>query len=103
VAGQRLRHFRQTGRARPAAWLGRANTGLPGRWKLPAESGRLAAAHGGAAHCHACQLQDHRSRLGNRANLGNRRDATQQSELGEDQFYRLPARRVDVSLTVPFR
>jgi outer membrane receptor protein involved in Fe transport len=37
------------------------------------------------------------------ANLGNRRDATQQSELGEDQFYRLPARRVDFSLTVPFR
>jgi iron complex outermembrane recepter protein len=34
-------------------------------------------------------------------NLGNRRDAAQMSELGEGQFYRLPARHVDVMLTVP--
>jgi hypothetical protein len=27
----------------------------------------------------------------------------QVSELGEDQFYRLPARRYDVIVTVPFR
>ena len=33
------------------------------------------------------------------SNLGNRRDAVQLSELGEGQFYRLPARRVDVTLT----
>jgi iron complex outermembrane receptor protein len=36
------------------------------------------------------------------ANLGNRRDAVQVSELGEEQFYRLPARRYDVIVTVPF-
>jgi iron complex outermembrane recepter protein len=36
-------------------------------------------------------------------NLGNRRDAAQMSELGEGQFYRLPARHVDVTLTVPLR
>ena len=33
------------------------------------------------------------------SNLGNRRDAAQLSELGEGQFYRLPARRVDATLT----
>jgi iron complex outermembrane receptor protein len=37
------------------------------------------------------------------SNLGNRRDAVQVSELGEDQFYRLPARRYDLIVTVPFR
>ena len=31
------------------------------------------------------------------SNLGNRRDAVQFSELGEEQFYRLPARRVDLT------
>jgi outer membrane receptor protein involved in Fe transport len=36
-------------------------------------------------------------------NLGNRRDPVQLSELGEDQFYRLPARRYDLIVTVPFR
>jgi len=33
------------------------------------------------------------------SNLGNRRDAIQLSELGEGQFYRLPARRVNATLT----
>jgi outer membrane receptor protein involved in Fe transport len=33
------------------------------------------------------------------SNLANRRDAVQLSELGEGQFYRLPARRVDLTLT----
>jgi outer membrane receptor protein involved in Fe transport len=33
------------------------------------------------------------------SNLTNRRDAVQQSEMGEGQFYRLPARRVDATLT----
>lgn len=33
------------------------------------------------------------------SNLGNRRDAAQLSELGEGQFYRLPARRIDATLT----
>lgn len=33
------------------------------------------------------------------SNLGNRRDAVQLSELGEDQFYRMPARRIDATLT----
>ena len=33
------------------------------------------------------------------SNLGNRRDAVQLSELGEGQLYRLPARRVDATLT----
>jgi iron complex outermembrane recepter protein len=33
------------------------------------------------------------------SNLGNRRDAAQLSELGEGQFYRLPARRVDAMVT----
>ena len=33
------------------------------------------------------------------SNLGNRRDAVQLSELGEGQFYRLPARRIDATLT----
>jgi iron complex outermembrane receptor protein len=33
------------------------------------------------------------------SNLGNRRDAVQLSELGEEQFYRLPARRVDATWT----
>jgi outer membrane receptor protein involved in Fe transport len=37
------------------------------------------------------------------SNLGNRRDPVQLSELGEDQFYRLPARRYDLIVTVPFR
>jgi outer membrane receptor protein involved in Fe transport len=37
------------------------------------------------------------------SNLGNRRDAVQVSDLGEEQFYRLPARRYDVIVTVPFR
>lgn len=36
------------------------------------------------------------------SNLTDRRDATQESELGEDQFYRMPARRFDVILNVPF-
>lgn len=36
------------------------------------------------------------------ANLSNRRDATLASELGEDQFYRVAARRLNASLTVPF-
>jgi iron complex outermembrane receptor protein len=33
------------------------------------------------------------------SNLGDRRDAAQLSELGEGQFYRLPARRIDATLT----
>jgi len=33
------------------------------------------------------------------SNLGNRRDAVQLSELGEGQFYRLPARRIDATVT----
>jgi outer membrane receptor protein involved in Fe transport len=33
------------------------------------------------------------------SNLGDRRDAVQLSELGEEQFYRMPARRVDATLT----
>ena len=33
------------------------------------------------------------------ANLGNRRDAAQLSELGEGQFYRMTARRVDATLS----
>jgi iron complex outermembrane receptor protein len=33
------------------------------------------------------------------SNLGNRRDAVQMSELGEGQFYRMPARRIDATLT----
>lgn len=37
------------------------------------------------------------------ANLTNRRDPTIASELGESQFYRMSARRVDAVLTVPFR
>lgn len=37
------------------------------------------------------------------SNLGNRRDAAQVSDLGDDQFYRLPARRYDLIVTVPFR
>jgi hypothetical protein len=37
------------------------------------------------------------------SNLGNRRDAVQLSELGEGQFYRLPARRVDATLTWHYR
>src|SRR5262245_18529913 len=36
-------------------------------------------------------------------NLGNRRDAVQTSELGEGQFYRLNARRVDVGLSWQFK
>jgi hypothetical protein len=35
--------------------------------------------------------------------LSNRRDAVQPSELAEEQFYRLPARRVDLIVTVPLR
>jgi len=37
------------------------------------------------------------------SNLGDRRDAVQLSELGEGQFYRLPARRVDATLTWHYR
>ena len=37
------------------------------------------------------------------ANLGNRRDAVQLSELGEDQFYRMAARRVDATVTWHYR
>jgi len=37
------------------------------------------------------------------SNLGNRRDAVQLSELGEGQFYRLPARRIDATLTWHYR
>ena len=37
------------------------------------------------------------------SNLGDRRDAAQLSELGEEQFYRLPARRIDVTLTWHYR
>jgi iron complex outermembrane recepter protein len=37
------------------------------------------------------------------SNLTNRRDATQASELGEDQFYTMPARRVEAVLSVPLR
>lgn len=37
------------------------------------------------------------------ANLTNRRDATVTSELGEGQFYRMSARRADVTLRVPFQ
>jgi hypothetical protein len=33
------------------------------------------------------------------SNLGSRRDAVQLSELGEDQSYRMPARRIDATLT----
>ena len=33
------------------------------------------------------------------SNLGNRRDAAQLSDFGEGQFYRLPARRIDATLT----
>jgi len=33
------------------------------------------------------------------SNIGDRRDAAQVSELGEGQFYRLPARRIDATLT----
>jgi len=36
-------------------------------------------------------------------NLGNRRDAVQLSELGEEQFYRLNARTVDATLSWHFR
>jgi hypothetical protein len=37
------------------------------------------------------------------SNLGNRRGGVQVSDLGEDQFYRLPSRRDDVMVTVPLR
>jgi outer membrane receptor protein involved in Fe transport len=40
------------------------------------------------------------------SNLGNRRDAVQLSELGEEQFYQLPARRgcdVDLALQIAAR
>jgi len=37
------------------------------------------------------------------SNLGDRRDAAQLSELGEGQFYRLPARRIDVTLVWHYR
>jgi hypothetical protein len=33
------------------------------------------------------------------SNLANRRDAVQLSELGEGQFYRMPARRIDATVT----
>ena len=37
------------------------------------------------------------------SNLGNRRDAVQPSELGEQPFYRLPARRADTTLTWQYK
>ena len=37
------------------------------------------------------------------ANFSNRRDAVQLSELGEDQFYRMTARRVDATLSWQFK
>jgi outer membrane receptor protein involved in Fe transport len=37
------------------------------------------------------------------SNLGDRRDAVQLSELGEGQFYRLPARRIQATLTWHYR
>jgi iron complex outermembrane receptor protein len=37
------------------------------------------------------------------ANLGNRRDAVQISELGENQFYRMSARRYDLAIRFPFQ
>jgi len=37
------------------------------------------------------------------SNLGGRRDAVQLSELGEGQFYRLPARRIQATLTWHYR
>ena len=37
------------------------------------------------------------------SNLGDRRDAVQISELGEGQFYRMPARRIDATLTWHYR
>src|SRR5262249_20350091 len=37
------------------------------------------------------------------SNLGDRRDAVQLSELGEGQFYRLPARRMSATLTWHYR
>jgi outer membrane receptor protein involved in Fe transport len=36
-------------------------------------------------------------------NLGNRRDPVSESELGDAQYYRMAARRVDVSLGVRFK
>ena len=36
-------------------------------------------------------------------NLGDRRDAVQLSELGEGQFYRMPARRVVATLSWQFK
>jgi outer membrane receptor protein involved in Fe transport len=35
-------------------------------------------------------------------NLGDARDAVSESELGDAQYYRMPARRVDVTLGVRF-
>ena len=35
-------------------------------------------------------------------NLGDRRDAVSESELGDAQYYRLTARRIDVSFGVRF-
>ena len=35
------------------------------------------------------------------SNLGNRRDPVAQSELGDDQFYRLPARRMMAAVSMP--
>jgi hypothetical protein len=37
------------------------------------------------------------------SNLGDRRDAVQLSELGEGQFYRLLARRIDATLTWQYK
>jgi hypothetical protein len=36
-------------------------------------------------------------------NLNDRRDAVQLSELGEGQFYRMPARRVDATFTWQYK
>ena len=37
------------------------------------------------------------------SNLRNRRDAVQPSELGEQPFHRLPARRADTTLTWQYK
>jgi outer membrane receptor protein involved in Fe transport len=38
----------------------------------------------------------------NGSNLGNRRDPVAESELGEGQYYRLPARFVELNLSFDF-
>ena len=35
-------------------------------------------------------------------NLGDRRDPVSESELGDSQYYRLPARRIDVGVAMRF-